>query len=120
LIVISEATLEVSGALDEPAPYDPDDWQFEMDSTRLDLGDGPRKIQGMPLGIVLAAMEPLAGAATVAVHTGGEPVSLSLAEVLADDGLRVFTVIGQDDVTFALARMEGQVLAANVTRIEVE
>jgi hypothetical protein len=54
------------------------------------------------------------------VHTGGEPVSLPLAEVLADDGLRVFTVIGEDDVTFALAHMEGQVLASNVTRIEVE
>jgi ABC-type thiamin/hydroxymethylpyrimidine transport system permease subunit/DMSO/TMAO reductase YedYZ molybdopterin-dependent catalytic subunit len=120
LIVVGEATLEVSGALDEPAPYDPDDWQFEMDSTRLDLGDGPRKLQGMPLGKVLAAKEPQAGAVTVVVHTGGEPVSLPLAEVLADDGLRIFTVIGEDDVTFALARMEGEVLATNVARIEVK
>ena len=88
--------------------------------TRLDLGSGPRKLQGIPLGIVLAAMEPQTGAVTVVVHTGGEPVSLPLAEVLADNGLRIFTVIGDDDVTFALARMEGEVLAANVTRIEVK
>jgi ABC-type thiamin/hydroxymethylpyrimidine transport system permease subunit/DMSO/TMAO reductase YedYZ molybdopterin-dependent catalytic subunit len=120
LTVVGASTLEVSGALDEPAPYDPDDWQFEMDSTRLDLGSGPRKLQGMPLGIVLAAMEPQTGAVTVVVHTGGEPVSLPLAEVLADDGLRIFTVIGDDDVTFALARMDGEVLAASVTRIEVK
>jgi DMSO/TMAO reductase YedYZ molybdopterin-dependent catalytic subunit len=90
-----------------------------MDSTRLDLGDGPRKLQGVPLGAVLAATEPQAGAETVVVYTSGEPLSLPLADVLADDDLRLFTVIGQADVTFALARMGGEVLAANVTRIEV-
>jgi ABC-type thiamin/hydroxymethylpyrimidine transport system permease subunit len=120
LVVVGAATLEVSGALDVPAPYDPDDWQFEMDSTRLDLGDGPRKLQGVPLGQVLAAMQPQAGAETVELETGAESLSLPLAEVLADDGLRLFTVIGEADVTFALARMEGEVLAAHVTRIEVQ
>ena len=120
MVVVGAATLEVSGALDAPAPYNPDDWQFGMDSTRLDLGDGPRKLQGVPLGKVLAAMKPQAGAETVVLHTGGEPLSLPLADVLADDDIRLFTVIGEADVTFALARMEGEVLAAQVTRIEVK
>jgi energy-coupling factor transport system substrate-specific component len=120
LIAVGAATLEVDGALDRPAPYDPDDWQFEMDSTRLDLGDGARKLQGASLGQVLAAMEPAAGAGTVVVHTGGEPISLPLAEVLDGDDVRIFTVIGQADVAFALARMSGEVLAANVTGIEVK
>jgi hypothetical protein len=65
-------------------------------------------------------MEPQAGAETVIVYTGSGPLSLPLAEVLADDDIRLFTVIGEDDVTFALARMEGEVLASQVTRIEVE
>jgi ABC-type thiamin/hydroxymethylpyrimidine transport system permease subunit len=120
LVVVGAATLEVSGALDEPAPYDPNDWQFEMDSTRLDLGDGPRKYQGVPLGKVLAAMEPQTGAETVVVHTGEEPISLPLGELLADDDIRLFTVIGEADMTFTLARMDGEVLAAQVTRIEVK
>jgi ABC-type thiamin/hydroxymethylpyrimidine transport system permease subunit/DMSO/TMAO reductase YedYZ molybdopterin-dependent catalytic subunit len=120
LVVVGTATLEVSGALDAPAHYDPDDWQFDMDSTRLDLGDGPRKLQGVPLGKVLATMKPQAGAETVVIHTGEEPISLLLAEVLADDDLRLFTVIGEADVTFALARMDGEVLAVQVTRIEVK
>ena len=120
MIVVGAATLEVSGALDAPAPYDPDDWQFDMDSTRLDVGDGPRKLQGVPLGKVLAAMEPRADAKTVVVQTGNEPLSLSLAKVLADDDIRLFTIIGEADVTFALARMGGQVLANRVTGIEVE
>ena len=112
LVVVGAATLEVSGALDAPAPYDPDDWQFEMDSIRLDVGDGPAKLQGTPLGLVLESMEPQAGATTVIAHTGEAPIELSLSEVLADDDVRLFTVIGEQEITFALARMDGEVLAA--------
>ena len=60
LTVIGAATLEVSGKLENPAPYDPDDWQFEMDSVRLDVGNGPQKLQGVPLGMVLESMSPSA------------------------------------------------------------
>jgi hypothetical protein len=119
LVVVGAAALEVSGALDDPGSYDPDDWQFEMDSTRLDLGDGPRKLQGVSLGKVLAAMKPQAGAATVRVSTTGEQLSLPLADVLDDENLRLFTIIGEADVTFALARMSGEVLAVQLARIEV-
>ena len=119
LIVVGASTLEVSGALENPAPYDPDEWQFDMDSTRVDLGDGPRKLQGVPLGKVLAVMEPQPEATTVWLYTDGETVSLPLADVLDDNDLRLFTVIGESNVTFALARMQGQVLAAQAVRIEV-
>jgi ABC-type thiamin/hydroxymethylpyrimidine transport system permease subunit len=120
LVVVGSATLEVGGALGKASLYDPDDWQFQMDSTRLDVGDGPHKVQGVPLGKVLQAMEPRPEATTVVVYTSGEPISLPLADVLGDKDLRLFTIIGQSDVTFALARMDGQVLAARVTRIEVQ
>ncbi len=110
----------MSGALDKPTFYDPDDWQFEMDSTRLDVGQGPKKYQGVPLGQVLQAMEPQAGATTVWLQTGGEALSLPLDDVLNDDDVRLFTIIGETDVTFALGRMDGQVLAAKVARIEVK
>jgi len=119
LVVVGASTLEVSGALEAPVPYDPDDWQFEMDAVNLDVGEGPRKLQGVSLGKVLGAMGPGESAETVVVDTGDGPISLPLDEVLADDDLRLFTVIGEDDVTFALARMDGEVLAARVTRIEV-
>ena len=120
LVVVGSATLEVSGALVKPVLYDPNDWQYNMDSTRLDVGDGSHKYQGVPLGLVLQAAEPDARATAVVVYTDGEPLSYSLAEVLGDDDLRLFTIIGESDVTFALARLDdGQVLAARVTRIEV-
>jgi ABC-type thiamin/hydroxymethylpyrimidine transport system permease subunit len=119
LTVIGASTLEVSGALDEPAPYNPNDWQFEMDSTSLDVGVGPQKLQGVSLGQVLKAMTPHADATTVVAYTTTEPVELHLDEVLEDDDLRLFTVIGEEDVSFALARMNGDVLSARVTRIEI-
>jgi len=119
LTVVGSAMLEVSGLLAQPAPYDPDDWQTEMDSTRLDLGNGPQKVQGISLGKVLRSMQPGADATTVLLHSAGEAVSLAISEVLSDDDIRIFTVIGQTEVTFAVAHMSGHVLAAEVARLEV-
>ncbi|MBC8448976.1 MAG: ECF transporter S component [Chloroflexi bacterium] len=119
LAVVGAASLDVSGALARPGAYDPGEWQTEMDSTRLDLGEGPVKVQGVPLGSVLQRLQPHDDATTVLLHAAGEPISLPLADVLGDDDLRVFTVIGPADVTFAVARMDGQVLAAHVVGIEV-
>jgi ABC-type thiamin/hydroxymethylpyrimidine transport system permease subunit/DMSO/TMAO reductase YedYZ molybdopterin-dependent catalytic subunit len=119
MAVIGSATLEVTGALEHPLLYDPDDWQFEMDSTRLDIGEGPEKYQGVPLGQVLQAMGPRPEATTVVLHTDGEPASLPLKDVLRDDDLRIFTIIGEADVSFAAARMGGEVIVPRVTRIEI-
>lgn len=120
MVVVGAATLEIEGALEQPSAYDPNDWQFEMDSTRLDLGDGPQKVQGAPLGQILQAMEPRPGATTIVAYTAGEPLSLPLADVLDDDDMRIFTVVGEADVTFAVARMDGEVLANRVLRIEIQ
>jgi hypothetical protein len=109
----------VEGELVQPAPFDPDDWQFEMDSALLDVGQGPKKYQGVPLGLVLQSMAPLASAETVVVHTDGEALTLSLAEVSRDDDVRIFTILGDDDVSYALARISGEVLAPRLTRIQV-
>ncbi len=119
MAVIGTATLEVSGVLEHPSPYDPGDWQFEMDSTSLDVGEGPKKYQGTPLGQMLQAMSPRPEATTVLLYTDGEPVSMPIADVLGDDDLRIFTIIGGTDVSFAVARMDGEVILAKITRIEV-
>jgi energy-coupling factor transport system substrate-specific component len=119
LTMIGAATLEVGGKLGQPALYDPDDWQFEMDSVRLDVGNGPQKLQGVSLGQVLVSMAPSTGARYVVVQTEAKPLELPLGEVLTDDDLRLFTVIVRESISFALARMDGTVLAPRVTGIEV-
>ena len=118
--LVAASVLDVTGALDAPQPYDPDVWQFEMDSISLDVGDGPGKVQGVALGKVLASMEPRSDAQTVLLQTSGAPVELALADVLADDDVRIFTIIHETDVTFAVARMDGTILAPCVMHIEVK
>jgi DMSO/TMAO reductase YedYZ molybdopterin-dependent catalytic subunit len=120
LIVAGGASLEVTGALERPMDYDPDAWQFGMDSTQLDLGQGGNKYQGAPLGSVLNQMEPHEGAATVVLHTDGQAVELPLDEAMSDKDIRLFTAFHGEKVSFAVARMSGDVLAYPVTRIEVE
>ncbi len=122
LVVVGGSTLEVGGALAQPLPYDPDEWQFDMDAARVDVGEGPAKLQGVALGKVLAAMKPRPQAQSVVLYPagGGDPLSLPLDSVLADDGLRIFTVIGAADVSYALARLEGEVLVPRLARIEVQ
>jgi energy-coupling factor transport system substrate-specific component len=127
IMVVGASTLEVTGALESPSPYDPDAWQFEMDSTSLDLGSGPRKYQGTRLNQVLESMVPGPDASRVIVHQAeGEPISLSLVEVMEDEKLRIFTIIDSasqaeaSDISFAVARMNGEIIARRVTHIEVE
>ncbi len=118
--VVGAAPLEITGALAEPAPFDADAWQFEMDRATLVLEGESRAVQGAPLGAILAAQQPAAAAARVILHTPGDPVTLPLADVLADSDIRLFTVIGEAGVTYAVARMQGAVIAPRVTRIEVQ
>jgi energy-coupling factor transport system substrate-specific component len=131
ITVVGATTLEVTGALENPSPYHPDEWQFEMDSTSLDLGQGLRKYQGTLLHQVLEAMKPQPDASRVILYQAvGEPVSLSLSEVMEDDKLRIFTIIDgrleagstleAEALSFAVARMNGEILARQVTRIEVQ
>lgn len=120
LTVVGASTLEITGALADPALYDPNDWQFEMDATSLELGDGPQKVQGAPLGKVLASMSPADDAATVAIHTPQGTETLPLSDVLGNDKIRLFTVIHDEGVEFAVARISGDIIAAQVEKIEVK
>jgi len=122
LTVIGPATLEIGGALEKAAPFRPEQWQFQMDSASLDVGAGPHKYQGVPLGSVLQEMVPQAQAGSVDLYAAGasEPaVSLPLSQILADRELRIFTIVGDTEVSFAVARMNGEVLVPQLQRIEV-
>ncbi|MGC9395138.1 MAG: ECF transporter S component [Anaerolineae bacterium] len=120
LTIIATTTLEITGALENPAPFDPDAWQFQMESIMLNLGDGPRRLQGMSLAKVLQTLEPAANATSVILHTPGDPVTLPLNEVLSNDEVSIYTVVGAERITFAIARTNGTVIAPQVTRVEVD
>lgn len=119
LTVIGATQLPITGALTQPAPFDPADWQTQMDSFMIDVGEGPRKLQGVPLGAVLTALGPTPEATTVVLVGADGLTALPLTDVLASADIRLFTVITPEQVGFAVARTDGTVLARAVTAIEV-
>jgi ABC-type thiamin/hydroxymethylpyrimidine transport system permease subunit len=126
LTVIGVASLPITGALHESSSFDPDRWQYDMDSTRLDVGFGAHKYQGVPLGKVLQALVPQPGAAeVVAVPAPDSPdvaagmVTLPLSRALTDGDLRLFTVFQGQSMQYALATMDGQVLVARLQSLQV-
>ena len=119
LTVIGGVTLDVSGKLAAAGAYDPDAWQFEMDSVSLDVGHGAQKLQGVPLGAVIASMEPEVDAHDLIIQTPEAPVTLPLEGLWDSDDVRIFTVIDGLGITFAVARMDGTVIAPKVMALEV-
>ncbi|MBC7248896.1 MAG: ECF transporter S component [Anaerolineae bacterium] len=118
--VVAQAVVEVRGALHNAYPYNPDEWQFEMDNARLDLGYGVRKYQGVALGQVLEAMRPQDTATTVVLKSEeGQEATLPLDEVLADEHIRLFNFTTEQGIAFAVARDDGRVWLTNVVEIEV-
>lgn len=120
IIVVESSTLKLSGALQNPHPYDPQDWQFEMDNATIDVGNGPSKLQGAPLGKIIAAADPESYASTVILRGATTEITLTLEQILADDSIRVFSVIQQEGMDFAVARTNGDLLVAQLREIAVE
>lgn len=119
LVVVGESVLPVSGAVESQRAFDPQNWQEEMDSVGLELASGTQKVQGVPLGAVLSALDPVPDAFEVVVESHEESLTFELAYVLEDDGLRIFSLVREDGIEFVLGRMSGEVLLEEVSGIVV-
>jgi hypothetical protein len=120
LTIIGATPLPITGAVTDTAPYDPADWQYEMDSTSLNLSGGTRKVQGAPVGSILEAAQPTGDAEELIVKGASTQVSLTLDDVIGNDAIRLFTVIEGASMTYALGRMNGDVLVENVQHLTVQ
>ncbi len=119
--VIGQALVEVSGALHRAGSYNPDQWQFDMDNARLDLGFGTRKYQGASLGVVLEAMGPQGQARSVVLRSrDGDQKELDLGQVMADSSIRIFNVTSEEGIIFTVASENGQIWMQDVVDIEVK
>jgi len=118
--LVAQTLVVVRGAVDRPFPYNPADWQMEMENGQLDLGQGVNKYQGMSLGPVLDKWQPQASARElVLVQADGQSATLALDEARRDDGWRLWSVNTAAGMTFAVAHDDGRVLATEVVAIEV-
>jgi hypothetical protein len=100
--------------------FGPADWVSEMDSTRLDVGSGNKKYQGVPLGLLLdPGLSSGEYTQVVASNDQGQEALLSLEEVLGDDGIRIFLLLDQGVMSYALAYLDGEVYLVGVEKIEI-
>ena len=120
IIVISMPTLEITGSLDTPGEYDPSEWEFQMDNSVLDVGFGANKYQGAPLGIVLKKMEISPDAAKVILVNADTQVELQIIDIIDNDDIRIFTIMSGNEISYAVARMNGEVILTELTSIEVQ
>lgn len=121
LRLVPQALIGVSGSLDRPFPYNPDDWQLVMDSGELDLGDGVKKYQGTSLKDVVEKWEPASTATLVRlVQRGGGSVELPLETVMREPSIRIWNVNTAEGIRFAITKTDGDVYARDVVAIAVE
>ncbi len=118
--VIAKAPLIISGAIAEEFEFNPDFWQATMDSTKLDIGNGSQKYQGVQLQLVLRSLKLFPEAKQVIIQSDNSDLSFSLNEVISDDSLRIFVIIGDTDFTYALATMDGEVLMYPIQGINIQ
>jgi energy-coupling factor transport system permease protein len=100
--------------------FDPDDWLLEMDSTQVMLPSGSQKLQGVPLWKIVELMVVDQEETMIHLKTEVETRTYSWIEIKNDDQLRIFTVIEESGLSFALGTMAGELYLYPLVAIEVK
>ena len=120
LTVIASEGLEIITSVGEEVTFNPDEWVADMDSTQVALPEGSKKLQGVPLWKVIASVQPDQPISEVVLSSPEETMKMTWLEINNNDDLRIFTVIGQEDISFALAKMSGEVLLFPIREIGIQ
>ncbi|MGI6381188.1 MAG: ECF transporter S component [Anaerolineae bacterium] len=117
----AQGRLLLTGRMDQPVDFAPGEWQAQMDSASLDLGEGTAKYQGVPLRAVIEAAQPESAATTVvATDRDGHATMWDLTEVQADDAIRIWVMNLPDGTRYAIGRADQPVTALDVVELTVE
>lgn len=108
-IIISEG-LSIIYPSGEKSAFDPDEWKTDMDSTQVALPSGSKKLQGVPVWKVIDLNLEDEDPASVTFKSLDDSLELEWSKIEDNDKLRVFTVIEDDGIAYALAEMSGDVL----------
>ncbi|MCB2203087.1 ECF transporter S component [bacterium] len=119
MTVIASESLTVIDQSGDAHPFDPDAWVLEMDSTQIALPEGSKKLQGVPVWKVVQAISPETTPKSLVFSNQDDTLTLTWSEVDQNDSLRIFTVIGESSIGYALAEMSGDVQLYPLTQIEI-
>lgn len=119
LTVIEADGLKIVGREGKTYFFDPIEWTAEMDSTQIKLLDGSQKLQGAPVWEVLSQFTNSQELAEVTFTSNTDQLTLPWSDIDGKDDLRIYTVIKDDKLSFALATMSGEALLYPIKSIEV-
>ncbi|MCJ7696230.1 MAG: hypothetical protein MUO40_12520, partial [Anaerolineaceae bacterium] len=119
IVVISHSPLIISSRLSDPFEFVPEEWQTVMDNISIDIGNGNQKYQGIPIDLVIKSIPISTEDYIVTFITDGNPYEIPISEIKKDGSLRLFVIINESDISYALATMSGEVLAYPVNEITI-
>ena len=120
LSVINAQGISIINQSGETNQLDPDEWISEMDSTQINLPEGSKKLQGVPVWKVIQANYNNNEPSTILFKSESERLELSWSGIQANDDLRIFSIIEEDGIAFALAEMSGEVHIYPLSEIVIE
>lgn len=119
LSVITSESLTILDSTGTAFEFDPNAWISDMDSTQVGLPDGYQKLQGVSVWKVLQFNLNGTYPSEIFFYNHDVELSLPWSELDGNDDIRIFTVIGTDSISYALAEMSGDVLLFPITEIEI-
>lgn len=119
LTVIASDGLSITTPAGSEVEFNPDEWVAYMDSTQISLPEGTKKLQGVPVWMVIESLLQNQIPQEVIFSSTEETNGIPWSEISDNDDLRLFTVIDEEQISFALARMSGEVILFPVREIRV-
>jgi len=119
LTVIASEGLMIYPPTGEGVVFNPDRWVTNMDSTQVALPEGSKKLQGVPVWMVIDAMLSGDTPQELEFSSPVETRTMNWSEINENDDLRLFTVIEEDRISYAFAKMDGEVLLFPLNEIRV-
>jgi energy-coupling factor transport system substrate-specific component len=117
--IIETKGLSITDIREDKHVFDPDEWVSDMDSTQVNLPEGSKKLQGVAIYRIIESLEKTGMAYEVIFHTEDNNLVFNWEKIENNDDLRVFTIVGDDGISFVLAEMSGEVLLYPLTGIEI-
>jgi hypothetical protein len=118
--VIGTGQIHVSGRVENPFLFLPEEWIEEMDSTFLNLEGESVKLQGIAVRSLWNHARPLSDADSIDFNTSAESFNMPLESFFDSDEIRVFTLLSDEGMQFVLGKMNGEVLLKGVQSIEIK
>jgi len=120
ITVIPANGLIINGPSEQEFLFDPDEWVAEMDSTQLEINGVSQKLQGVPVWQVIEAKSGQQTPNALIFKSNQASLTFNWSDIKENDNLRIFSLIEENGISFALAEMSGEVLLTSISEIEIE